>query len=286
MKKILIVLVLLLSLPFFSAKVMRVYAVTFCGQVTRQAFISNECASAVPAQNCAVDTYPDTYSCFLDDQNRCVYWYKWQGCSYQSTNPPSCHYDQNYVLLDCSDSSGGGGGGGFNWFSCPSGQAKSCGSPSEALAQNKYACTNRAYCDNHFSPELIGGACAYQDNGDPYKWDCQWNCSCCPTGSYRSCTQGSQYTVDVRIELPLDEAGIAAKVSCVQWHGHDDIFVSNDCLPIGQNCNNHDDQWQDWQLTCIHNDCGCATPPTPTPPAPKKSARTSKPRGTIFAAAT
>jgi len=181
---------------------------------------------------------------------------------------------------------GGGGGGGFNWFSCPSGQVKSCESPAEALAQNKYACTNRAYCDNYFSPELIGGACAYQDNGDPYKWDCQWNCSCCPTGSYRSCTQGSQYTVDVRIELPLDEAGIAAKVSCAQWHGHDDIFVSNDCLPIGQNCNNHDGQWQDWQLTCIHNDCGCATPPTPTPPAPKKSARTSKPRGTIFAAAT
>jgi len=272
MKKILIVLVLLLSLPFFSAKVMRVYAVTFCGQVTRQAFISDECASAVPAQNCAVDIYPNTYNCFLDDQNRCVYWYLWQGCSYRSTNPPSCHYDHNYVLLDCSDSSGGGGGGGFNWFSCPSGQVKSCESPAEALAQNKYACTNRAYCDNYFSPELIGGACAYQDNGDPYKWDCQWNCSCCPIDSYhRSCTQGSQYDVTVTIDLTNESPQTisAKKVSCNQWHGHNDIFVSNDCLPIGQGCNTYDnrsgDKLEDWQLTCIQNNCDCVTPPTPTP---------------------
>jgi len=285
MKKILIVLVLLLSFLFFSAKVMRVYAVTFCGQVTRQAFISDECETvAVPAQNCAVDTYPNTYNCFLDDQNRCVYWYPWQGCSYQSTDPPSCKYDENFVLLDCSDSSGGGGGGGFNYSSCPADQVLSCGLAAEALAQGKYACLYKSYCNNYFFPSLFEAPAPCNEN--PASAICQSNCSCCPTGSYRSCTQGSQYTVDVRIELPLDEAGIAAKVSCAQWHGHDDIFVSNDCLPIGQNCNNHDGQWQDWQLTCIHNDCGCATPPTPTPPAPKKSARTSKPRGTIFAAAT
>ena len=174
MKKILIVLVLLLSLPFFSAKVMRVYAdtYTFCGQVTRQAFNSDECDAAVPAQNCAVDRYPDTYNCFLDDQNRCVYWYKWQGCSYQSTASPSCQYDQNYVLLDCSDSSGGGGGGGFNWFSCPSGQAKSCGSPSEAQAQGKYACLVKSFCDTYFSPELIEAPAPCNEN--PASAICQW----------------------------------------------------------------------------------------------------------------
>ena len=265
MKKILIVLVLLLSLPFFSAKVMRVYAVTFCGQVTRQAFISDECESAVPAQNCAVDRYPYTYNCFLDDQNRCVYWYQWQGCSYQSGNPPFCQYDENYVLLDCSDSSGGGGGGGFDWFKCPAGQTKSCGLPSEADAQNKYACTNRAYCDNYFSPELIGGACAYQDNGDPYKWDCQWNCSCCPTGSYRSCTQGvDPVTISINVNKCTQGDHIcnnertAALASCGQWHGHDYIYTGEKVKT-----KNYEES-EDWDLTCIPNDCSCVAPPTPT----------------------
>ena len=233
-----------------------------CGQARNYYVTEGSCESADPNNNCAVNPDDETYSC-LTWNGACTYLYEWTGCYKECpVGVCRCVWYHSYKELPCGDYGGGGGGGGFNWFSCPSGQAKSCGSPSEALAQNKYACTNRAYCDNHFSPELIGGACAYQDNGDPYKWDCQWNCSCCPTGSYRSCTQGSQYTVDVRIELPLDEAGIAAKVSCVQWHGHDDIFVSNDCLPIGQNCNNHDGQWQDWQLTCIQNTCGCVAPPT------------------------
>ena len=202
---------------------------------------------------------------------------------YAVCNPAECNsieygtcqeqgWGSEYQCFDqcCVIPAGGGGptptpgGGGYNWFQCPAGTGKSCGLPSEADAQNKYACTNRAYCDNYFSPELIGGACAYQDNGDPYKWDCQWNCSCCPTGSYRSCTQGSQYDVTVTIDLTNEsgETRNAKKVSCAQWHGHDDIFVSNDCLPIGQNCNNHDGQWQDWQLTCIQNTCGCVAPPT------------------------
>ena len=164
------------------------------------------------------------------------------------------------MLLDCSDSSGGGGGGGFNYSSCPADQVLSCGLAAEAQAQGKYACLYKSYCDTYFFPSLFQAPAPCNEN--PASAMCQANCSCCPTGSYRSCTQGSQYTVDVRIELPLDEAGIAAKVSCAQWHGHDDIFVSNDCLPIGQNCNNHDGQWQDWQLTCIQNTCGCVAPPT------------------------
>ena len=157
-----------------------------CGEVTRENILSDDCdIDRYPSCNPPANPY--VYNCFTEG-TKCVYWYHWEGCYYNNNNgDPKCDPHQNSVKLDCSDTSGGGGGGGgFNWFNCPSGQVKSCESPAEALAQNKYACTNRAYCDNYFSPELIGGACAYQDNGDPYKWDCQWNCSCCPTGSYRS----------------------------------------------------------------------------------------------------
>ena len=267
MKKILIVLVLLLSFLFFSEKVMRVYAVTFCGQVTRQNVNEYDCDNyAKPAENCAVDTNPNIYNCYLDDQNRCIYNYHWEGCSYQANNGyPICHYDDNYVLLDCSDSGGGSGGGDFNWFSCPAGDTKTCGLAAEAQEQGKYACLNRAFCDNYFSPELIGDACAYNDNGDPTKWICQSNCSCCPTGSYRSCTQGSQYTVNITIDLTNQsvEERTAAKVSCAQYHGHDDIFVSN--VKTRDYYNQWDDHLQDWDLTCIQNTCGCVAPPTPTP---------------------
>jgi len=195
MKKISrLIIIGLLSLIVFSLSSFEVKGAEgdWCGKATRQ---------DIDNADCDIDRYPScnppasngiTFNCYIHGM-KCEYNYAWEGCYYEiDQGIGKCKLEQNSVKLDCSDTSGGGGGGGgFNWFSCPSGQAKSCGSPSEALAQNKYACTNRAYCDNHFSPELIGGACAYQDNGDPYKWDCQWNCSCCPTGSYRSCTLGT-----------------------------------------------------------------------------------------------
>ena len=280
--------VFLLFIVIFLSGNGRVYGQ--CNTVSLQIIDQPACEGADPNQNCQVESSKTTYNCWLEN-GKCVTDYYWTGCYDENVDGTlQCVFHSNLVKIDCDNPPGQGGGGGFNWFSCPDWTWLTCGTTSEADAQNKYACTNRAYCDNYFSPELIGAECAWNNAGDPTKWICQSNCSCCPTGSYRSCTQGSQYTVDVRIELPLDEAGIAAKVSCVQWHGHDDIFVSNDCLPIGTGCNTYENRWgdefQDWQLTCIHNDCGCATPPTPTPPAPKKSARTSKPRGTIFAAAT
>ena len=252
-----------------------------CGEVTRENILSDDCdIDRYPSCNPPANPY--VYNCFTEG-TKCVYWYHWEGCYYNNNNgDPKCDPHQNSVKLDCSDTSGGGGGGGgFNWFNCPSGQVKSCESPAEALAQNKYACTNRAYCDNYFSPELIGGACAYQDNGDPYKWDCQWNCSCCPTGSYRSCTQGSQYTTTVTIDLTNEgpETRNAKKVSCNQYHGHDDIFVSNDCLPIGTGCNTYENRWgdefQDWQLTCIQNTCDCVAPTPTSTTAPTPTSTTA-----------
>ena len=279
MEKIILLTVFFLSLvfvvPFQTVRAGAVGCVDCC-------ISASDCAGYARYEACSPMTGATYYACGTrhpSGRGDCIW-----GCGV-------CNVCNNYPSGDCgiayeNSCSGGGGSGDYQYFKCPDGQVKSCGSPAEADAQDKYKCFNRAYCDSYFSPELIGIGC---DADNPAKANCQWNCSCCPVGSSRTCTQGSPdtvYTVDVRIELPLDEAGIAAKVSCAQWHGHDDIFVSNDCLPIGQNCNNHDGQWQDWQLTCIHNDCGCATPPTPTPPAPKKSARTSKPRGTIFAAAT
>jgi len=125
---------------------------------------------------------------------------------YAVCNPPECGgrygtcqergWESEYYCFDqCCviPTSGGGptptpGGGGYDWFQCPAGTGKSCGSPAEAQSQNKYGCLYRSYCDTYFSPELIGAGC---DADNPAKAYCQWNCSCCPTGSYRSCTLGT-----------------------------------------------------------------------------------------------
>ena len=143
-------------------------------------------------------------------------------CSICNGNP-ECEVIASYY---CS----GGGGGYYDYSHCPAGQAKSCGTESEAQAQNKYQCVYKAFCDNYFSPELIEAPAPCNEN--PASAMCQTNCSCCPTGSYRSCTQGSQYTVNITIDLTNQsvEERNAAKVSCAQWHGHDDIFVSRTSL--------------------------------------------------------
>lgn len=156
----------------------------------------------------------------------------------------------------------GGGGGYFDYTQCPAGQAKSCGTEFEAQAQNKYQCVYKAFCDNYFSPEFIGDGC---DVDNPAKAMCQANCSCCALGSSRSCTQGSQYDVTITIDLTNEsvEAREAKKVSCNQYHGHDDIYT-------GTNVKTADwwvgtDHFQNWKLTCIQNTCGCVAPTTPTP---------------------
>jgi len=268
MKKVLkLMIVGIMALIVFSLSGSEVKAAEGdkCGQVTRKNIYDLDCDIG-NYPSCDVPTNDIIFDCHIYG-TKCQYNYAWEDCSYQYNNgDPSCETYHNTVRLDCSDTSGGGGGGGgFNWFSCSSGQVKSCESPAEALAQNKYACTNRAYCDNHFSPELIGGACAYQDNGDPYKWDCQWNCSCCPTGSYRSCTQGvDPVTISINVNKCTQGDHIcnnertAALASCGQWHGHDYIYTGEKVKT-----KNYEES-EDWDLTCIPNDCSCVAPPTPT----------------------
>jgi hypothetical protein len=97
-------------------------------------------------------------------------------CSICNGNPECEVIASNY----CS----GSGGGYFDYAQCPPGQAKSCGTESEALAQNKLggqpnqlACVVKAYCDNYFSPSFLGDSC---DPDKPWKSYCQTNCSCCP----------------------------------------------------------------------------------------------------------
>ena len=105
-----------------------------------------------------------------------------------------CNICNNYPAEDCGISyengcSGGGGSGDYQYFKCPDGQVKSCGSPAEAQTQGKYACLVKSFCDTYFSPELIEAPAPCNEN--PASAICQWNCSCCPIDSYRSCTLGT-----------------------------------------------------------------------------------------------
>ena len=127
---------------------------------------------------------------------------------YAVCNPAECNsieygtcqeqgWGSEYRCLDqcCVIPAGGGGptptpgGGGYNWFQCPAGTGKSCGSPAEAQTQGKYACLVKSFCDTYFSPELIEAPAPCNEN--PASAICQWNCSCCPIDSYRSCTLGT-----------------------------------------------------------------------------------------------
>ena len=189
MKKIIkIMIVGVMVFMIFSLSGFEVKAES-CGQVTRKNIYSFDCKiQSYPS--CDLPTNDIVYNCYTEG-TKCVYNYAWEDCYYNSNNgDPKCDMAYNTVKLDCSDTtSGGGGGGGFNWFSCPAGQVKSCGSPSEAQAQGKYACLYKSYCDTYFSPELIEAPAPCNEN--PASAICQWNCSCCPTGSYRSCTLGT-----------------------------------------------------------------------------------------------
>jgi hypothetical protein len=158
------------------------------------------CEYADPNLNCPVEPFQSIYYCWWEN-GKCVTDYKWTGCYDENIGGGKlrCEYYSNLVHIDCNNPTGGtGSGSSYIYNRCPSDQYLSCGSLTEAEAQNKYGCFYRSYCDSYFSPELIGAGC---DASNPAKAYCQWNCSCCPIGSYRSCTQGSQYTTSVTIDL-------------------------------------------------------------------------------------
>jgi len=233
-----------------------------CGD-TGQEFIS-ACIDEWPV--CKPVSEIKKFGCYDNDDGKgCVTTYEWAGCYWQG-EPDVCKREANNVTVSCDGSGGdpGPGGAGYVYTRCPAGQALSCGTTTEAATQNKTDCLYRKTCNKYFWPSSVGLGCGAQN---PITATCNWNCSCCPLGSSRTCTQGSQYTKNITIDMAWDTAQREAlKVTC---NTHDDIFVNNDCLPIGQGCNTYENRWgdnlQDWRLTCRTNTCSCVAPPTPTP---------------------
>jgi len=136
--------------------------------------------------DCLPRTRIDKFGCYDDNNGKgCVTTYAWSGCYMENGK---CSLEEHNVTVSCDGSGGGPGDNGYEYISCPADQGLSCGSTTEADAQNKYGCFYRSFCNKYFFPSSIGLGC----NADnPAKADCRTNCSCCPTGSYRSCTLGT-----------------------------------------------------------------------------------------------
>ena len=190
----------------------------------------------------------------------------------ECNSPPyvkTCQYEdwgpEYQCLAKCCVIPAGGGGGsptpppgpGYQYHSCPAGQALSCGTPAEAVNEVKYSCQYNSFCDTYFFPMKFNGDC-----GVP-KYNCQWNCNCCPFGTLRSCNSGSTYTTNVTLNVcaqgdhECNNNRTAALMSCPNHH--DDIYQSNQL--ISENNNNTNT----YRITCITNTCQCVLPETPTP---------------------
>jgi hypothetical protein len=137
---------------------------------------------------------------------------------------------------------------------CSAGQSLSCGTATEAATQNKMGCTYRKTCNKYFFPSTIGfpAPCSVKN---PVSATCYSNCSCCPSGTSRSCTLGVAYTKDVLIDIAGDSvANEAAKVTC-NGTSHGDFLrdlANNDPNPrlVSEYC----DRWgcyENWRLFCI-----------------------------------
>ena len=229
-----------------------------CNTVSLQIIDRPACEAADPNQNCQVESSKTTYYCWLEN-GKCVTDYNWTGCYDENVNGTlQCVFHQNLVKIDCDNPPGQGGGGSFEYQVCPDWTWLTCGTTDEAQSQGKYACFYKSYCNNYFFPSSLDAPAPCNEN--PASAMCRANCSCCPIDSYRSCTQGSQYTTTVTVDLTNEsvETRNAKKVSCNQWHGHDDIFVSN--VMTRDYYNAWGDHLQDWDLTCITNTCGCVAP--------------------------
>ena len=182
MEKIILLTVFFLSLvfvvPFQTVRAGAVGCVDCC-------ISASDCAGYARYEACSPMVGATYYACGPRNQfgrGDCTW-----GCGV-------CNICNNYPAEDCGiayeNSCGGGGGGGdYQYFKCPAGQVKSCGSPAEAQTQGKYACLVKSFCDTYFSPELIEAPAPCNEN--PASAICQWNCSCCPIDSYRSCTLGT-----------------------------------------------------------------------------------------------
>jgi len=222
-------ILLFLSL-FFTLFINSVKSQAYCGVGQYEYVLKDECIAADPNNGCSTTTYTVNWNCYKNAYDECVMNYQWVGCYsvWDDVNKIyECEPKFNSTTLPCGYASGGGSGGSYVYTKCPTGTSLSCGSTTEAAAQNKTDCLYKATCNKYFFPSLITFPAPCNEN--PVSAMCYSNCSCCPSGSYRTCTQGSQYDVTITIDFTNQsvEEREAAKVSCAQWHGHDDIFVSN-----------------------------------------------------------
>ena len=219
------------------------------------------CELADPTQYCQVEPFRQDIPCWREN-GKCVSFYYWSGCYDQYINNRlQCVFHESLMKIDCESPEGGTGTGpSYIYNRCPSGQSLSCGSSTEAEAQNKTSCLYRETCNKYFWPSSIRTPAPC--NSNPVSATCNSNCSCCPSGSSRTCTQGSQYTKNITIDMAWDTAQREAlKVTC---NTHDDIFISN--VKTRDYWWGDEDHYQDWRLTCRTNTCGCVAPTaTPTP---------------------
>ena len=134
MGKIILLLALFLCLSFIVPPHQSVQAGTIgCYGCCQNA---SACAGYARYEACSPMTGATYYACQNKNQagwGDCIW-----GCGI-------CNICNNYPAEDCgiayeNNCSSGGGGGDYQYFKCPDGQVKSCGSSSEAQTQNKYGC--------------------------------------------------------------------------------------------------------------------------------------------------
>lgn len=145
----------------------------------------------------------------------------------------------------------------YQYQHCPPGQSTTCGSTAEAVSQNKALCTYSRTCNESLWVSSYGLPLCGASN---ILGTCYWNCSCCPTGDARVCTQGAEYNDLVYIDKTLSGAEKRIRREMCPHNAHDDIFVRN--LRLADSGG-----YEVWRLWCIPQTCRCssAAVPTPTP---------------------
>ena len=221
-------------------------------------------ASSTIANGCAAPRviYPVTTEC-VDREGSCMF----DTPTYQGCRPGLFPYTNI-----CVTQSGSGGWAGcdefaapplpnnnFDYIRCPSGTALSCGSSAEAADQNKTFCGYRITCNKYYWPSNITVPAPCNQN-NPVSATCNFNCSCCATGTSRTCIQGSAYIKSITREVCAqgdNECNVARSVALVTCNTHDDIFVFNKLVKKYEN--RWGDKLEDWNLICRVNTCKCIT---------------------------
>lgn len=153
---------------------------------------------------------------------------------------------------------------------CPSGQVLSCGSQTEQYANQ--GCTAILKCESMFPSTW--GARPLPDPCDPagggMSASCFKNCSCCPTGTSRSCTNGANYTYTTYSTSSVNTRGNTVWTDPRTCQTHDDAWISS--VEVIPGCTNQEGDGLSCpftttckQITCSCNavgGCSGLTPPT------------------------